>query len=280
MTWFFYALTTAVLFSAWSLLSRILSVKSENPRAFSVVYNILAAGCALLLLAFHPQAFRPLPVGAVIVSILALLIWSVYGRTEFYATKYVEASTLSILSRVAPLVTFSVSILVFRESATAVKIVAAGLIMGGNVLAVYQKGGARITRGVGYALITATAAGLGWVCDKYLVTFYPLALYAALSYAAPNFLVALFPPLPKGAIGKELRRGSWKILILAGCAVGGYFFQLKAFLVGEASRVILVTSTSSVLTILLGIILLGETNNLKRKILAGLLVFIGIVLME
>jgi len=31
---------------------------------------------------------------------------------------------------------------------------------------------------------------------------------------------------------------------------------------------------------LLGIILLGETNNLKRKILAGLLVFIGIVLME
>jgi len=279
MSWLFYSVITVFFYTAWSLVARIATVKSNNPRAFSLIYNIFAALSGILLFAFPREDTLPITLPVIFITLGALFFWGIYGRVEFYSTKYVEASTLSVVSKVGPMITFILSTILFSEPVTLLKILALLFIIGGNIIALYENKKITIKSGLGYALITAAAAGTGWVFDKYLVSYYPQALYVTFSYAITAAIVSFFPALKLSDIQNELKKGSWKIALISVCGAVGYFFQLKAMAVGEASRVILIISSTSVFTILLGIILLKENTYVWRKIIAGILVFIGIVLL-
>ena len=77
----------------------------------------------------------------------------------------------------------------------------------------------------------------------------------------------------------EVKLGSWKLFIIALLNVCGYFLQLKAVALQEASRVIPIVQTYTLFTILLGIFLLNERDNLAKKIIAGIIGFVGAYLL-
>src|SRR3989344_4885619 len=53
MLWFWLSIASVILFTAVNLLMRVLAVKSEDPRTFSVVFNAWGGLFALIL--FLPQ---------------------------------------------------------------------------------------------------------------------------------------------------------------------------------------------------------------------------------
>jgi uncharacterized membrane protein len=59
-----------------------------------------------------------------------------------------------------------------------------------------------------------------------------------------------------------------------------YYFLLRAFALAEASKVIMIYSTQTVLVVLSGIVLLAERDYIVRKILAAFIVFIGVLLIR
>ena len=62
MTWLYYALGAAVSFALMNVLSRILTVESKNPRAFSIVFNIICIFMSLILfIAVGSYKFFALP---------------------------------------------------------------------------------------------------------------------------------------------------------------------------------------------------------------------------
>ena len=78
---------------------------------------------------------------------------------------------------------------------------------------------------------------------------------------------------------QEIRLSNWKILIVAFFNVIGYFFSLSALALADATRVIPITQTSTLLTILLGIMLLKEYQHLPQKVIAGILAITGVYLL-
>ena len=77
-----------------------------------------------------------------------------------------------------------------------------------------------------------------------------------------------------------ISRRSWLFLILSGLATGAsWLCYYRALQIGEASKVVPIDKSSTVLTVLLAIIFLGETSNLKIKLIAIAILAVGILLM-
>ena len=69
-------------------------------------------------------------------------------------------------------------------------------------------------------------------------------------------------------------------LILSGLATGAsWLFYFKALSMGDINKVVPIDKSSTVLTVLLAIIFLGETSNLAIKLIATAILAVGILLM-
>lgn len=280
MSWFVLILLSISFFVCYSLLSRALAIKSDNPRAFAVVYNFFCSLIFLGLWLLGDRAFKSIDSQILFLTFIATVLWGVFSWVEYYAKKNVEESLLTIITKVAELTTFMAAILFLGEMITSKKILAATLILGANVCLFYKKKGGIKGRGLIYALITAIFLGLSWTMDKKISVFYPTSLYVLLVTSIPTLYIMTIPPLPIKAVKKEFRRTSWKVILLAFFSSLGYYFLVKSFAFGEASRIILVFSTRSIFTIIAAIIFLKERTDIPKKIIAGAAVTAGILLLK
>lgn len=117
--------------------------------------------------------------------------------------------------------------------------------------------------------------GLGWMLDKLGTYYFGPDAYNFFLWLFPLFII-YFPKIEAKILKKELKKASSKIIILSLLNVLGYWLQLKALALAEATRVILIVQSSVILTIFLGAVLLKEKENFIRKILAGLLSLLGV----
>lgn len=280
MDWFVWAILATGLFTVYSLLSRMLAVKAINPRAFAVIYNAAVAFIAGLFILLNPSEIKEVPLNILILTVLAMLNWGVFGRMEFITRKMVEASTLTIIFRISYVVTFVFSILLFKEVVSVQKIMALVLIVAANILIFYRGKGLKFSKNFVVPLITVAALGLGWLFDKKVSGCYPLFIYVFISFGFPSVFSYLTPPLSKAAVVTEIKNTSWKIFLLALVNFLGYYIFLTAINLGEVSRVILITSFSQIFTIILGVWLFKEREMLKEKIIAGVLVLGSIILLR
>lgn len=280
MNWVIFALLSLTFSATFQILSRILAVKSENPRVFSTIFNAIAAALAFLLLFLEPWSIKSFPpLGIIFLTLLSTVLYGIFERTQFYVRKNIDASTLTILFRLAPVVTLIASFLILKESITFVKIAAVACIIGANILLASGKGSFKFNKYLLLAIICAVSLGLAWAIDKKASVYYSTVIYSVIIWALPIFYIASFPLVSFKSISSEFKISTWKIPLLAAANVLQFYFQLKALYLADASKVIPVISSSTVLTVLLGIILLKERNNLGRKIIAGALVFIGVLLL-
>ncbi len=125
------------------------------------------------------------------------------------------------------------------------------------------------------AISCAIFLGLAWTVDKSATRFIPNELYSLLIWFLPLGVI-YFPHIPSNALSKELRIGHWKMIFLAFLNVLGFYIQLKALSLADASKVIPIINTSSVFVVLGGIYLLGEKDHMRKKIFAGILATIGV----
>lgn len=274
------ALLSTFFFTFYDILARVLSVKSRNPRAFSVVYNSFCALIVVGLSLLEKPSFNRISSLVIFLTFIATVLWGIFNRVEFYAHKYMEVSLRTIVGKVAPLTTFLATALFLGEAVTTKKILAAILILGSTVFVLYKKDGKIGREGLMYTLATSVSLGLAWTMDKKVSVFYPTSFYVLLGYSIPTLYVWAIPPLPFKVIKEEFRSASWKIVLLAAINVLGYYSLMKAFAYGEASKTTLIVSTHSIFIILAGIILLKERSDVTKKLLAGVVATAGVLLLK
>ncbi|HCM37980.1 MAG: hypothetical protein UV61_C0006G0098 [Candidatus Gottesmanbacteria bacterium GW2011_GWB1_43_11] len=113
MNWLVLSLISVLMFTILNLLMRVLAVKSENQRAFSFVFNAWGAIFALGFYLLETNKFSvPRPNLLQLLLILAVVcLYGLYERFQFSARKHIDASTLTILYSLAPVVAFTGSII-------------------------------------------------------------------------------------------------------------------------------------------------------------------------
>ncbi len=277
--WFILALASTLVFLIYDLLSRVLVVKSDDPRAFSALYNFAAGFFSLGLFLIDRFQWHKIPLSIWLLTVAMIVVYGIFNRTEYAAKKHIEASLFAVVGKGASVVAFFASIIFLSESVTWQKLVAAFLIFFANYMVIHRQKSGGFTKGLPYALVMIISLGIGWTIDKKASPYFPLPLYAFLGYTIANVFVIFFPTIPLRTYKKELQKAGWKLWVLSAVAAVGYYLLLKAFSYGEASKVILIFSTRTIVTIILAILLLKEKSDIPKKLFAGALTVIAVTLL-
>lgn len=109
MSWFYFTIGAVVFFAVLVLLQRKIAVESKYPRAASFVFNFYAASFATLMFTFsggYKNFNLPKDHLAFIFLFVAAICYAFFERGRFFAARMVDASTLSIVSNIEPVVAF------------------------------------------------------------------------------------------------------------------------------------------------------------------------------
>lgn len=285
MNWFGYSLFATIAFVIYDLLGRKLSQNSRNPVVFSGIYYIIASVVALSFYLFYPKELftQTLTFSMILLTIFTLVVWSAFARYEYLAKKENEISEFLIITKFAPIVTLIISAIFLQEEITIFKVLAIVLIIFANGLIVIGSN-FRITldKGFVYSLLTATSLGIAMVMDNIASVWYVLPFFTFLSFFIPGIINLTVPFKNIGDIGAEIRNTNFlHTSILALVNVFGYLFTLIALAKAqnEPTKVFLVTSSASILTVIFAILLLHEKSNITKKIIAGILVVVATILL-
>lgn len=282
MLWFFLALASALIFAAQELLMRVLAIRTGSPRVFAVVFNLWGAGFALLLFLLERGSLAGLrrltPVQYILLA-STVILYGLYERTQFYARQGTDASTFAIIFRLSTVIGFVGAILFLQEPLTTEKIAGVMLILFASFLLVFRNPKFTLTPALGYAVLCAVFLGLTSVLDKPASEPLSATLYSFLVWFMPIVIVA-FPSVTKKEIVRELHIGGWKVALAALLNVVGYIIYIQALSLAEASRVNPITATTGIFTVAGGIYFLREHGHMRRKIIATIIAFIGVILLK
>ncbi|MFA6533273.1 MAG: DMT family transporter [Patescibacteria group bacterium] len=282
MTWLYYSLGAALCFACLSILSRIVSVDSKNPRALSLAFNltsILMAVILFLLTGSYKKIIFPTQTEAWIYFLIAAFFFGMFERLRFFATKLLPASIYSIISNLSVVIAFILSLFIYKEILTLSKAAGFLLILISLFLVMENKKSKVSIKGVLVGLTTSLFLGIAMALDKKGATYFSPEVYNILMWTVP-FIVLLFPYAKIGDIKLQFKRFSWKIMLLSLFNFIGYYLGLKAFFLADATKVIPITQSSTIITVIAGIFLLNERNNLTKKIIAGIIAVIGVFLLR
>lgn len=282
MPWYIYALLSAVFFASQDLLMRVLAIKTNNPRIFSVVFNGWGAFFALIIFILQRGSFSEITTVSfsnLILILSTILLYGLYERYNFQARKVVNASSLSIIYRLNTVFAFIGSIIFLHEALTASKVIGVSLIIGASLLFLYKNKHIARTRGLSIALLCAGIIGTASIIDKPASSTIQPSLYSFLLWFA-GIPVIMFPNINLKQIKKEFYSGGWKVALAALLNVVGFILYIKAMFLADASRVIPVNSINSILIVLGGIVLLKEHDHIGRKIIAAIIAFVGVYLLR
>ncbi|MEK7544113.1 MAG: DMT family transporter [Patescibacteria group bacterium] len=280
--WLVLSIIAALMFTAQNLLMRVLAVKSVHPRTFSFVFNGWGTFFATILLLIERPSLAGLPQFSwiqVLLIIGATLGYGFYERTHFLARKELDASTTAILFRLTPVITFVGAMLFLHESFTITKLVGATILIGASLVVVHKNPKLQASRAVWIAVFAAVMLGLAGVFDKPASQGIPANLYSVALWGLSLIIVA-FPTISLSQLKTEFIIGGWKVALTALLNVIGFVFYVQALSLADASLVAPVTSSSGTLTVLAGIFILKEKSFVKRKILAGILMVIGVIMLR
>jgi drug/metabolite transporter (DMT)-like permease len=281
---FIYALIAALLLASYALLAKRLLQSSSSPLVFLVVYSFWGALGATPILLFEPWQFSDLTPTILFITFCATIGFGLMMVGEFLARKHLEASRLTILFQLIPLVAFFGGIFLLGESITLPKLMGVALILVGNCIALYKSGGIVSRNGLLLGAGAVIAAGLAYVADKVAFSHYPIGLYVLITYLLPGVYIysglRLKGNIKNALFVAEAKHFSWKLPLLAFINVLGYYFILKAFTYSEASVALPLVYSSSILTVLGGIFILKENKNIPQKLIGIVLVFCGVLFLK
>ena len=113
------------------------------------------------------------------------------------------------------------------------------------------------------------------------VVYKPLPFYVFISLATPSILILLFEKIKLKEIKNEWKRENKKAIILTSFAWGTMIIsQLRAYQLESVVLVATLCSISVILNAIFGYVFLKEKDKMVQKIVAGIVIIIGIFLIK
>lgn len=280
MIWLIYALISAICESAKSLLHRKVMI-TEDPYAYAMFENIFAA---LIFLIFIKEFIFPSEIKAWLVVIVASLLWLCISILSQYSYKYTKVSIQEPLKQTRLFWVLIIGIIFLHELITLNKVIGTLLIFAGLIIITYEKKnnfGSFKDKGVQITLLYSFLFALVTIVDKYALNYFNAETYGFLVYLIPGVILLAMNRKSKHDEILNLLKTFWfAIIIVASASFGYYYFKLKALELADATLVFPIIRGASILTVLGGIVLFKERENLAKKLISILIIFIGIIFLS
>lgn len=288
----YLTLFTVVLYSFASIIRKKISAIDDNLNyIYSVVFQLLGGVSVFLfslLLGFGTEYtgyFSTLTPYLIVKIIISAILWFAATVTSFKALNLITASKYSIIESLSPLVSIVLALLFLGESFSQQQLVGMILILVSVFVVVYDKETklSHFSKGEFIALFSACLSGLALVNDKGIYQQLTLSPTLALLFILPGIFGAISKPaeLKKLKIIRKDKNVIKQLVIMSmiwGVAAISYY---KAIVLSDSiSLVVSISQLSVILTVLLGLIFLKETDNWQTKIIASIASVVGLIFMS
>jgi drug/metabolite transporter (DMT)-like permease len=281
MSWFYLALLVIFLNGAESILNRFFLKKEKDSNAYALLFHII--GIILFLFLFAIEWNLPSKPEAWLIAIVAAILWTAIAVISFKACRVADVSLKTPIARSKIFWALLFAAIIIGETITLDKIIGSILIFIGILIVsvdLNKKFGGFNDPGVKLTLLFAFLMGIVVVIDKLAMNYFQPSIYGFLQYLLPG--IFLFAAIPNRINRmKKLVKRNGILLIITGMLVPiGYWILLKVYQTAEVSSVIPVLESSVIISMLGGIIFLGERKDLIRRALGAIIVLIGVLIIK
>jgi transporter family protein len=212
---------------------------------------------------------------------LGVLLWTLSAVVTFKSFQLVEASARSPLKQTQIIFILILSYFLLGEVLTFSKVAGSLLIFIGVVFLSYEKGKTRFKFDMGFklTLLSALIAAVVSLVDKVSLSYWSPTSYSFIVYLFPSLILGVFVRKRKGLV--KMIKARYLFIALAGFLEFSYFItRLTAFSLTDLSIVSPILRLSTLVTVVLGIVLLKERQRIGEKLFSAILMIVGAIIIS
>lgn len=259
---------------------KIVTKRNINDGVLTILIQFISSLTCLLFLPLFKFRF-PTDLKVYLFLFLAIIFYTLNDRLGTTARKGLEASTYIILKQLSTVFMIFAGLLFFKESFVINKFIGAILIVLSNIIVFYKKENFKFNKSFLFGILANICLTIALFLDVNYSSKFNLAFYVLLTFLIPMILIFLFERIKIKNIIIEYKNSNKSILFFTGISWSLMMItKLKSYQLGSISVVAPLLSLTVILNVIISCFLLKEKNNLIRKIIAGILIIIGIILIK
>ena len=271
----------AVVFTvSFNIISRISLSSTRHESAYTILWQVCCALLAPLFLPFDRFSIAINP-HVMVWFALSVVLWALVDAFLFSAFKYEEASVLATIFPLNFVFTFLVSLAFFHAGLKPKLVVGFLIIMGASLLIGVYTTRFRLSKGIVFALLYSFFLGVALGFNSEVVKSFSIPPYMFVAFLFPAVVNLWLFLRPKRVELRYELRVQWKAILLNAAVMDvSFFFLLKAFQLGNVPQVVALSASSTLLTAVVGIVILKEEKHRTLKLVAAGLATLGVVLVQ
>jgi len=276
----FYIVCYLIITVIFNQSYKIVAKKSINDGVLTVLIQSISVITCIVLLPLFQYKF-PTDFKVYLLLFISIVFYTINDRLGTTARKGLESSTYIILKQMSTVFMIVMGVLFFKEPLILKKIIGATLIVLSNIIVFYKKENFKFNKYLLYGVIANAFLALALFLDVNNSKQFNLSFYVLLTFLMPLILILLFEGIKINDIVKEYKISNKYILILTGITWSLMMItKLKSYELGSVSVVAPITSLTVIFNVIVSYFFLKEKSNILKKIIAGILIIIGIVLIK
>lgn len=280
MSWSIFVILYLILAVAFNQFYKVTTKILTKPGALTVLLQIISTISILLLCPFFEIKF-PTDIKVYIFLGLAIIFYAISDRLNTTVRSGIEASTYSMIKQLSTVFMIFAGLIFFKESFIITKFIGAILIILSNILIFYKKNSGKPNKYIMLGIIANMFFTVALFLDVNISDSFNLPFYVALTLGIPAILICIFERIKFSDIKNEFINGNKKAILITAITWSlAITVQLRAYQIGNVSVVAPLCSLTVILNVLVGYLFFKERENIPKKIIAALLIILGIILIK
>lgn len=278
--WRFFIIIYLIFSVLFNQSYKITTKNMKSAGALTIIIQIIASLFCLFLIPLFQIKF-PNSIKSYLFFGIAIIFYTLNDRLGTTARSKIDASSYSVIKQLSTVFMILFGILLFKEKIILSKIIGSILILFSNVLVFYKKDKLKIDRYIIMGVLANISLTVALLIDINYSNEFNLGIYVFLILLIPSILIFLVEKIKVKEIFIEYQQSnklsifltsiSWTIMMIS---------KLKAYMLGRVTIVTPIASLTVILTVIFGYFILKEKDNLLKKMIAAILIVIGIILIE
>ncbi len=278
--WVFFVGVYLVVSVIYNQCFKVTTKTMKKDAAMMVLLNGLAAIFCLVLVPMFEWKWS----SDVLVYLLlgvAIVFYTINDRLETTVMSGVEASTYTILSQLSTAFMILLGFVILKEPFLWSKLLGSGLIIASNVLVFYKRGAFKFDRYVLLGIFANISYAVAMFIDVNNSDKLNLPFYVFITLSIPAILVFFIERVKFSDIREEWKSAK-KGPMFATIVTYGLFIlsSIRAYQLGEVTVVAPLISLTVISNVLVGYFFLGEKEGLWKKLLASVIIIVGVILVN
>lgn len=276
-TWVVVYLISASIFAqSFKLANR----NMKNASALTVLLELFTALFAVAFLPFFAFTFPSDP-SIYITLLIVMLLYAVTDRLNIEARYGLEPSVFSMLKQLSTVFMIFFGFVLLKEEFVTTKLVGAFIIVFANLILTFEKGKLRVNKYFVMSVISNFLFAVAMLINVNISEHFNLAFYTILTVSVPAILISICTKLNIATLKKEFfcyNKGAFLVSAFTWCLM--LLSSVKAYQVGNVTIVAPLFALTSIINAVVEFIINKNVKQLIQKLVAALLLILGVILVK